>query len=202
MKNFTLPKLPYAYGALVPHIDAKTMQIHYTKHHQGYVDKLNAALASDKKEINTLEELLQNVDAYSVAVRNNAGGDYNHTLFWESLCPNGKKMPAGELIKAIEKKFQSFDLFQEEFSAGAATLFGSGWAWLCKNTDGNLSIQTTPNQDNPLMNRKVGWRPILGLDVWEHAYYLHYQNRRPDYIKAFWHIVNWEVIEARYVKAS
>jgi Fe-Mn family superoxide dismutase len=192
---FELPKLSYNYDALEPYIDAKTMEIHYTKHHQAYTDKLNEALGENDKSI---EEILKNISEYSTAVRNNAGGFYNHSLFWEVMKPNGKGKPSGELAEAIDKSFGSFEKFQEEFENAAKTRFGSGWAWLVKTDDG-LKICSTPNQDNPLMDiAEVKGIPILGLDVWEHAYYLNYQNRRPNYISAFWNVVDWKEVEKKF----
>ncbi|MGM0507303.1 MAG: superoxide dismutase [Bacteroidota bacterium] len=190
---YELPKLPYDYDALEPHIDERTMTIHHTKHHQGYTNKLNAALEGHEFAKLPVEEVLQRVDelpeSKRQAVINNGGGYANHNLFWEILSPNGGGNPSGELAKAIDSAFGSVDKFKEEFANAAATRFGSGWAWLCKNKSGELVVTSTPNQDSPYME---GLTPILGLDVWEHAYYLNYQNRRPDYISAFWNIVNWE----------
>lgn len=190
---YELPKLPYDYDALEPHIDERTMTIHHTKHHQGYTNKLNAALEGHEFAKLPVEEVLQRVDelpeSKRQAVINNGGGYANHNLFWEILSPNGGGNPSGELAKAIDSAFGSVDKFKEEFANAAATRFGSGWAWLCKNKSGELVVTSTPNQDSPYME---GLTPILGLDVWEHAYYLNYQNRRPDYINAFWNIVNWE----------
>ncbi len=203
MDSFTLPKLTYTYDALLPYIDARTMEIHHTKHHQGYVNKLNAALKeAEKKHSTDIVTLLSQIEDYSTAVRNNAGGHYNHTLFWEALTPNAKKEPEGVFKSAIKRDFGSFTAFQEKFNQVASQLFGSGWAWLCVNSQGLLHVQATPNQDNPLMpSYKEYGMPILGLDVWEHAYYLQYQNRRPEYVDAFWHIINWAIIEERYVQA-
>lgn len=196
---FELPKLDYAYNALEPHIDALTMEIHHTKHHGAYVNNLNAALAGTPGEQKGLEELMAEVSKYPVAVRNNGGGHYNHSLFWKLIGPNGGGKPTGELLAAIEKAFGSFETFKEEFSKAAATRFGSGWAWLVKQADGKLVIGSTPNQDNPLMDvSELKGTPILGLDVWEHAYYLKYQNRRPDYIQAFWNVVDWNAVAARF----
>lgn len=196
---FELPKLPYAYDALEPHIDAKTMEIHHTKHHNTYVTKLNDALkGNDELLSKSVEEVISNLDAVPenvrTAVRNNGGGHANHSLFWTILSPNGGGAPSGELADAINQKFGSFEKFKEEFSAAAANRFGSGWAWLVVN-NGELEVTSTPNQDSPLMEGKT---PILGLDVWEHAYYLNYQNRRPDYIQAFWNVVNWDEVAKRY----
>lgn len=192
---FTLPQLKYSYGALEPHIDAQTMEIHHTKHHQAYVDNLNKALPENTK---SLEEILESVSAYPVAVRNNAGGHWNHSFFWEIMGPNTGGEPGGELAEEINKSFGSFEKFKEEFENAAKTRFGSGWAWLVKTSDG-LKICSTSNQDNPLMDlAEVKGVPILGLDVWEHAYYLKYQNKRPDYISAFWSVVNWEEVSLRF----
>ena len=196
---FTLPELPYAEDALAPHIDAKTMNLHRTKHHNTYVTKLNEALAGHPDlQGKSLEELLTGFaklpDAVKGAVRNHAGGHHNHSLFWKSMSPKGGGQPAGGLASAISGAFGDFAGFQEKFSASAGALFGSGWCWLVKGSDGKLAIKNTPNQDSPLMD---GHTPILGLDVWEHAYYLHYQNRRPDYIKAWWNVVNWDEVGKR-----
>lgn len=196
---FTLPKLPYAYEALEPYIDARTMEIHHTKHHNAYTTNLNAALSPAGVEGKSIEEILQNLDMNNAALRNNAGGYYNHNLFWEVMSPNGGGKPTGELAKAIDEAFGSFEGFKEAFSKAAATRFGSGWAWLCVHKGGKVEICSTPNQDNPLMpGTGCSGQPILGLDVWEHAYYLHYQNRRPDYIEAFFNIINWEKVAALY----
>lgn len=193
-----LPKLTYAYDALEPHIDAKTMEIHHTKHHNTYVTNLNAAIAGTEFEGKELIELISNIDALpadkQTAVRNNGGGHANHTLFWEVIAPGGANAPTGDLAAAIDKKFGSFDAFKEEFAKAATTRFGSGWAWLVAN-NGEVDVISTPNQDSPHMEGKT---PILGLDVWEHAYYLNYQNRRPDYIAAFWNIVNWDVVAEKF----
>lgn len=196
---FTLPKLPYAYNALEPYIDARTMEIHHTKHHNAYTTNLNTALAPAGVEGKTIEEILTSLDMNNAALRNNAGGFYNHNLFWEVMSPNGGGKPTGELAKAIEEAFGSFEAFKEVFSKAAATRFGSGWAWLCVHKGGKLEICSTANQDNPLMpNTGCGDFPILGLDVWEHAYYLHYQNRRPDYIEAFFNVINWVKVAELY----
>ncbi len=196
--SFELPALPYAYDALEPHIDARTMEIHHSKHHAGYTNNLNNAVAGTDMEGLSIEDLLtKHVD--NVAVRNNGGGFYNHNLFWSVMGPNGGGMPEGDVAKAIDDSFGSFDSFKEQFSKAAATRFGSGWAWLCKHPGGKLEVCSTANQDNPLMpGVGCSGTPILGLDVWEHAYYLHYQNRRPDYIGAWWNVVNWEEVARRY----
>ena len=199
--SFQLPKLPYAFDALEPHIDARTMEIHYSKHHQGYVNKLNAALEGHPDLMNlTALELLLSLDSIPdsirTAVRNNGGGHVNHSLFWTNMSPNGGGTPGGILGEAIDESFGSFVEFHKQFSAAAATRFGSGWAWLCAASDG-LIVTSTANQDNPIFTD--GAVPILGLDVWEHAYYLNYQNRRPDYIEAFWNVVDWEEVAARLV---
>ncbi len=201
--SFELPPLPYAYVALEPHIDANTMQIHHGKHHAAYVNNLNAALTGTPHEGKSLEELMSIVSQLSPAVRNNGGGHYNHSLFWTVLSPNGGGAPTGELASAIARDFGSFETFKEKFAQAAATRFGSGWAWLCAEK-GKLSICSTPNQDNPLMDVVTDCNgiPVLGLDVWEHAYYLKYQNRRPDYISAFWNVVNWEEVSRRYAAAN
>lgn len=198
---FELPALPYASNALEPHIDAKTMEIHREKHHAAYVAKLNEAIKGTDAENKSLEEIMKNVGKYGTVVRNNGGGHYNHSLFWTILSPNGGGKPTGKLAEAIDSKFGSFDKFKEEFSNAAATRFGSGWAWLAVS-GGQLVVGSTPNQDNPLMDvSDFKGTPILGLDVWEHAYYLKYQNRRPEYIAAFWNVVNWEEVGKRYEKA-
>jgi len=198
---FELPKLPYAYDALEPHIDAKTMEIHHTKHHQGYTNKLNSAIEGTELENKSIEEILENLDLSNAAVRNNGGGFYNHRLFWEVMSPNGGGEPTGELAKAIDDAFGSFEEFKNTFSTAAATQFGSGWAWLCVHKGGKVEVCSTPNQDNPLMNGVAcNGFPILGLDVWEHAYYLKYQNRRPDYINAFFNVVNWEKVSELYAE--
>jgi len=196
---FELPKLDYAYNALEPHIDARTMEIHYSKHHAAYINNLNAAVDGTDLAGKSLEDLLKDVSKYPVSVRNNGGGHFNHTFFWKILSPSGGGKPAGELLHAIEKTFGSFDQFKEQFNKAAATRFGSGWAWLVKDSSGKLAVTSTPNQDNPLMDvADLKGIPLLGLDVWEHAYYLHYQNRRPDYINAFWNVVNWTEVAARF----
>ena len=196
--SFELPKLPYAYDALEPHIDARTMEIHHGKHHAGYTAKLNAAVDFSEFENKSIEEIL--AGDLTPAIRNNGGGFYNHCLFWTVMSPNGGGQPSGKLADAINEAFGSFETFKDEFSKAAATQFGSGWAWLCVK-DGKLSVCSTPNQDNPLMKDGCGSTPILGIDVWEHAYYLNYQNRRPDYIEAFFNVVNWEEVDRRF-KAS
>jgi Fe-Mn family superoxide dismutase len=199
---FELPSLPYALDALAPHIDARTMEIHHGKHHNAYVTNLNAAIAGTDLEGKSLEELMK-VAGSNAAVRNNGGGHWNHSLFWEILSPTGGGLPTGELAAAIDAKFGSFDAFKETFNKAGATRFGSGWAWLCVDTKKELCVCSSPNQDNPLMDvSDCPGTPILGLDVWEHAYYLHYQNRRPDYIAAFWNLVNWEEVSKRYVAAK
>jgi len=193
--SFTLPELGYDYKALEPHIDAQTMEIHYTKHHGAYTNNLNAAVEGTSMEGQSIEELLKEISKHPVAVRNNGGGYFNHNLFWSVMSPNGGGKPSGELSNSINRAFGSFDAFKEQFSKAAATRFGSGWAWLV-NVDGALVVTSTPNQDNPVMDlADVKGIPILGLDVWEHAYYLNYQNRRPDYIAAFWSVVNWSEVE-------
>ena len=195
---FKLPTLPYAVDALEPHIDTKTMEIHHGKHHNGYTVKLNAAIDGTELESKSIEDILGNLDMSNAAVRNNGGGYYNHCLFWEIMGPNSTEM-SSELSDAIEAGFGSFNAFKDAFSKAAATQFGSGWAWLCVQSDGKLEICSTPNQDNPLMkNIGCGGTPILGLDVWEHAYYLNYQNKRPDYIEAFFKVINWAEVSKRY----
>ena len=196
---FTLPPLPYAFNALEPHIDAKTMEIHHGKHHNAYVTNLNAALAGKPEENLSLEEINKTISKFSIAIRNNGGGHWNHSFFWTILGLNAGGAPTGKLADAINASFGSFDEFKTKFAAAATTRFGSGWAWLIKDVSGKLAITSTPNQDNPLMDiAEVKGTPILGLDVWEHAYYLHYQNRRPDYIGAFWNIVNWSEVSKRF----
>tara|TARA_R110002049_G_scaffold176243_3_gene343391 strand:- start:137 stop:745 length:609 start_codon:yes stop_codon:yes gene_type:complete len=200
---FELPKLKYAYDALEPNIDARTMEIHHSKHHQGYTNKLNAAIEGTDLEGKTIENILINLDKDNKAVRNNGGGFYNHSLFWEVMNPEGKGRLSGDLKDAIEAKFGSFDTFKDEFSKAAATQFGSGWAWLCVHKGGKVEVCSSANQDNPLMpGVGCGGTPILGLDVWEHAYYLNYQNRRPDYIEAFFNVINWNEVERRYAEAK
>lgn len=189
---FKLPELDYYYTALEPYIDAKTMEIHHSRHHSAYTNNLNVAISNTEMENLSIEELLKNISKYPMAVRNNGGGYYNHNLFWKFMKPQGGGQPEGELLDAIKKSFGSFDDFRKQFSTAAATRFGSGWAWLVK-TPGGLVVTSTPNQDNPLMDiAEVRGIPILGLDVWEHAYYLKYQNRRPEYIEAFWNVINWD----------
>jgi len=195
----TLPALPYSYDALEPHIDKMTMEIHHTKHHQAYINNLNAAIAGTEMENMKLEDIFKNMGKYPVSVRNNGGGHYNHSLFWSVMSPDGGGKPSGKLMEAIEKKYSSFENFQKEFNQAAATRFGSGWAWLSVSQSGEIQVSSTPNQDNPLMDvAEVKGTPIMGIDVWEHAYYLKYQNRRPDYIGAFWNVINWKEVEKRY----
>lgn len=199
---FELPKLPYAYDALEPHIDARTMEIHYTKHHQAYINNLNAAIEGTDLANKNIEDILKNLDMENKAVRNNGGGHFNHTLFWEILAPNAGGQPTGALADAINTAFGSFETFKDTFAKAAATQFGSGWAWLCVK-EGKLEVCATPNQDNPLMpGVSCQGTPILGLDVWEHAYYLHYQNRRPDYINAFFNVVNWNKVAEKFEAAK
>ena len=199
---FELPKLSYELNALEPHIDAKTMEIHHGKHHQAYVNNLNAAIAGTESEGKSIEELMGHISQMSPAVRNNGGGHYNHSLFWEVIGPNGTGAPTGKLATAIEVAFGSFDEFKTQFASAVATRFGSGWAWLLVH-DGKLVVSSTPNQDNPLMDiAEVKGTPILGLDVWEHAYYLNYQNRRPDYISSFWNVVNWNKVSELFEAAT
>ena len=199
---FELPSLPYALDALEPHIDARTMEIHHGKHHNAYVNNLNAAIAGTDLEGKSLEELMK-VAGSNAAVRNNGGGHWNHSLFWQILSPTGGGLPTGALAAAIDAKFGSFDAFKETFNKAGATRFGSGWAWLCVDTKKELCVCSSPNQDNPLMDVSENpGTPLMGLDVWEHAYYLHYQNRRPDYIAAFWNLVNWEEVSKRYAAAK
>ncbi|MBO9594059.1 MAG: superoxide dismutase [Niabella sp.] len=194
-----LPSLPYAYDALEPHIDTATMQIHHGKHHQAYVDNLNKAIAGTEHERKTLEALVGAAGSISPAVRNNAGGHWNHRFFWTSLSPNGGGAPVGTLAAAIDQRFGSFETFKEQFQAAAVARFGSGWAWLVLTDDGQLAITSTPNQDNPLMDvAEVKGKPIIGVDVWEHAYYLRYQNRRAEYLNAYWQLVNWEAADALF----
>ncbi|HSI70192.1 MAG TPA: superoxide dismutase [Gillisia sp.] len=200
---FELPKLKYAFDALEPHIDAKTMEVHHDKHHAGYTSKLNAAIEGTDNEGKTIENILKNLDKSNSAVRNNGGGYYNHNLFWEIMSPDGGGKPEGELAQAIDSAFGSYESFKDEFSNAAATQFGSGWAWLCVHEGGKVEICSTPNQDNPLMpGVGCGGTPVLGLDVWEHAYYLKYQNKRPEYIEAFFNVINWQEVSARYAQAK
>lgn len=200
---FELPALPYAHNALEPNIDTQTMEIHHGKHHAAYVNNLNAAVTGTANENKSLEDLMANISKLPAAIRNNGGGHYNHSLFWTVMSPNGGGEPTGALAEAINSTFGSFASFKEEFAKAAATRFGSGWAWLCVE-DGKLKVCSTPNQDNPLMDvvTDCNGTPILGLDVWEHAYYLNYQNRRPDYISAFWNVVNWDEVARRYAAAQ
>ncbi|WP_162126946.1 superoxide dismutase [Flavobacterium phycosphaerae] len=197
--SFELPQLPYAYDALEPHIDARTMEIHHSKHHNAYVTNLNAAIAGTDLEGLTIENILINLDMKNAAVRNNGGGHYNHNLFWRVMAPNAGGLPSGDLLAAIERDFKSFEEFKALFAKAGATRFGSGWAWLCVHKGGKLEVCSTPNQDNPLMpDTGCGGFPILGMDVWEHAYYLNYQNRRPDYIEAFFNVINWTEVARLY----
>jgi Fe-Mn family superoxide dismutase len=197
--SFELPKLPYAFDALEPNIDARTMEIHYTKHHAAYTNNLNNALTGTDLAGQGIEELLKNISKAGMAVRNNGGGFYNHNLFWTVMSPKGGGKPSGELAAAIASTFGSFESFREKFTSAATTRFGSGWAWLVKDKQGNLVVTSTPNQDNPLMDiAEIKGLPILGLDVWEHAYYLKYQNRRPEYIEAFWNVINWTEVANRF----
>ena len=201
--SFSLPQLDYSYDALEPHIDARTMEIHHSKHHQGYTNKLNAAINGTENDSQDIISILSNLDMSNMALRNNAGGYYNHKLFWEVMNPNVENLMSDGLQSAIDESFGNFDNFKEEFSKSAATRFGSGWAWLCVHNDGKLEICSSANQDNPLMP-SIGCEgtPILGLDVWEHAYYLNYQNRRPDYINAFFSVINWGVVSEKFSNAS
>ena len=197
--SFELPNLPYDYTALEPHIDARTMEIHHSKHHAGYTSKLNAAIEGTALASKSIEELLTTLDMSQNGLRNNGGGYFNHCLFWEVMSPNGGGTPTGALADAINSAFGSFDAFKDTFSNAAKTQFGSGWAWLCVHKGGKLEVCATANQDNPLMPEiGCGGYPILGLDVWEHAYYLNYQNRRPDYVEAFFNVINWEAVAAKY----
>ncbi|TDE03963.1 superoxide dismutase [Flavobacterium sandaracinum] len=196
---FELPQLPYAYDALEPHIDARTMEIHHSKHHNAYTTNLNAAVAGTDMEGKTIENILINLDMKNMPVRNNGGGFYNHNLFWTVMTPDGGGLPTGDLLAAIEAAFGTFEEFKASFSKAGATQFGSGWAWLCVHKGGKVDVCGTPNQDNPLMpGVGCGGTPILAMDVWEHAYYLHYQNRRPDYIEAFFNVINWTEVARRY----
>ena len=199
--SFQLPPLPYAPNALEPHIDARTMEIHHGKHHQAYVTNLNNAIAGTDAEKMSIEDICKNISKLPMAVRNNGGGHYNHSLFWTIMAPNAGGTPKGKLAEAINSAFGSFDEFKTKFNQAAATRFGSGWAWLIKIAAGKLEVCSTPNQDNPLMDiAEVKGTPLLGIDVWEHAYYLHYQNRRPDYCSAFWNVVNWDEVTKRFEK--
>ena len=197
---FELPKLKYSFDALEPNIDAKTMEIHYGKHHNGYTNNLNNAISGTELENSSIEEILKNLALDNNAVRNNAGGFFNHNLFWEIMGPNCGGTPSGEIAEAIDSNFDSFENFKESFKKSAATRFGSGWAWLCVQENGKLEICSTPNQDNPLMPIGCGGNPILCIDVWEHAYYLNYQNRRPDYLEAFFNIINWEEVIKKFLR--
>lgn len=200
---FELPALPYATDALEPHIDKMTMEIHHDKHHQAYVTNLNKALEGKPEANQSIEDLMKNVDKFPAAVRNNGGGHYNHSLFWEVIGPNKGGEPKGALADAIKAAFGSFADFKTKFAEAGATRFGSGWAWLIVTADKKVAVCSTPNQDNPLMSvAEVKGTPILGMDVWEHAYYLKYQNRRPDYIAAFWNVVNWDAVSERFEKAT
>jgi Fe-Mn family superoxide dismutase len=200
---FKLPDLPYANNALEPHIDAQTMEIHHDRHHKAYTDNLNKALEGTDADQKGIEEILKNISSYPAAVRNNGGGYFNHNLFWEIMSPNGGGTPTGAIGDAINAEFGSFDAFKEKFNTAGTTRFGSGWAWLCVE-NGKLKVCSTPNQDNPLMDvvTDCNGTPILGCDVWEHAYYLKYQNKRPDYMNAFWNVVNWEEVNRRYQEAK
>jgi Fe-Mn family superoxide dismutase len=199
---FTLPELPYAKDALEPYIDAKTMEIHHDKHHAAYVTNLNAAVAGTEWENKPIEELLKNISKLAPAVRNNGGGHWNHSFFWQIMGPNASGAPSGALAEAITAQLGGFDKFKEDFAKAGATRFGSGWAWLSVNADKKLVISSSPNQDNPLMDiAEVKGTPILGVDVWEHAYYLKYQNKRPDYLAAFFNVINWKEVEKRYEAA-
>jgi Fe-Mn family superoxide dismutase len=196
---FELPKLPYAYDALEPHIDARPMEIHHTKHHKGYTTKLNSAIEGTDLEKKSITDILENLDMSNGAVRNNGGGFYNHSLFWKMMSSDGGGSPSGDLADAINNAFGSFDTFKQKFSDAAGSRFGSGWAWLCVHKGGKLEICSTPNQDNPIMpDTGCGGQPILGLDVWEHAYYLKYQNKRPDYVSAFFNVINWKKVSDLY----
>ncbi len=199
---FTLPSLPYAHDALEPHFDTMTMQIHHSKHHQAYVDNLNKAIAGTEHEHKSIEELMASISTLPMAVRNNGGGHFNHSLFWEILSPNGGGTPTGKLAEAIESQLGGFEKFKADFANAGMTRFGSGWAWLCVKADKTLCVCSTPNQDNPTMDfAECPGTPIIGMDVWEHAYYLHYQNRRADYIGAFWNVINWDEVSKRYEAA-
>jgi superoxide dismutase, Fe-Mn family len=200
--KYVLPELPYAHDALEPYIDKMTMEIHHGKHHQAYVTNLNNAIAGTEMESMDLMDIFKNMSQYPAAVRNNGGGHWNHTFFWEIMAPNAGGQPSGKLFSAIEKRFESFDKFKEEFAKAGATRFGSGWAWLIVDANGELQVTSTPNQDNPFMDvADVKGVPVLGVDVWEHAYYLKYQNRRPEYLTNFWSVVNWTEVESRFEEA-
>ena len=200
---FELPALSYSTDALEPHIDKATMEIHHGKHHQAYVDNLNKALAGTDGENQNIEDLQKNISKYPMAVRNNGGGHFNHTLYWSIMSPNAGGAPSGDLAKAIDESFGSFDEFKKKFAEAGTTRFGSGWAWLSVGSDGKVQVSSTPNQDNPLMDvAEVKGTPILGMDVWEHAYYLKYQNKRPDYIAAFWNVVDWTAVADRFAKSK
>jgi Fe-Mn family superoxide dismutase len=200
---FELPKLPYAFDALEPHIDAKTMEIHHGKHHQAYVTNLNNAIAGTDLEKLSIEDICKNISKHPAAVRNNGGGHFNHSLFWQIMKPKGGGKPTGDVAKAIDSDLGGFDKLKADFTQAGATRFGSGWAWMCVKGDGKLAICSTPNQDNPLMDvSDCKGTPILGMDVWEHAYYLNYQNRRPDYMNAFFEVINWEKVNELYLKAK
>ena len=199
---FELPKLPYEYTALEPHVDARTMEIHHSKHHNAYVTNLNAAIAGTEWEGKSIDELMKNISKLSPAVRNNGGGHFNHSLFWTIMSPNGGGNPTGAVADAINTAFGSYDKFKEEFAKAATTRFGSGWAWLCVKADKSICVCSSPNQDNPTMDiAECPGTPVLGIDVWEHAYYLHYQNRRPDYINAFFNVINWDEVNRRFAEA-
>ena len=201
--SFQLPKLPYAYDALEPYIDARTMEIHHSKHHNGYTTNLNNAISGTDLEGKSINDILENLDMSNGAVRNNGGGFYNHDLFWQVMSPNGGGAATGEVASAIDEAFGSFDAFKDAFAKAAATRFGSGWAWLCVHEGGKVEVCSTANQDNPLMpDMGCSGTPILGLDVWEHAYYLNYQNRRPDYIQAFFNVINWDEVNKRYAEGK
>ena len=200
---FELPALAYATDALEPHIDKMTMEIHHGKHHQAYVDNLNKALAGTDGESKSIEDIIKNISKYPMAVRNNGGGHFNHTLYWSTMSPNGGGAPSGELAKAIDAAFGSFDEFKKKFAEAGMTRFGSGWSWLSVAADGKLQVSSTPNQDNPLMDiAEVKGTPILGMDVWEHAYYLKYQNKRADYVGAFMNVVNWDAVSKLFAQAK
>ena len=201
--SFELPALPYAHDALEPHIDARTMEIHHGKHHAGYTSKLNAAIEGTDLDGKSIEDILKNLDMNNGAVRNNGGGFYNHRLFWEVMSPNGGGAPSGALADAINEAYGSYEGFKDAFAAAAGTRFGSGWAWLCAHPGGQVEVCSSPNQDNPLMpGVGCGGTPILGIDVWEHAYYLNYQNRRPDYVQAFFNVINWDQVSKNYEAAK